>query len=104
MAGVTGGLFDEMQQNPAEREMLAVAQRLGRHLVQSGSRGDDLAGTLTGFAIAVSQLLGLKVFRSAEFPVGVCPPIYGRPRLTVRPSAEPHFHPVHGAPPAQETL
>src|ERR1700722_17414546 len=53
VAGMTGGLLNEVQQDPSEREVPAVSQRLARHLLRSSSRSDDVLTPLARFAIAI---------------------------------------------------
>ncbi len=94
MTGVTSGFLDEMQQDPAQGEVPAIATRFHRQLVRSICGGSDLPAAIAGEAVAGSQLLGLHALGSAELPTGVRVPIDTRPWLPLRQATGSHLHPV----------
>src|SRR5690242_3923974 len=55
VAGVPGGLLQQVQQDPAQREAPAVAERLHRKLVQGVRLGRGLAAPLTGLPVPLAQ-------------------------------------------------
>src|SRR5689334_4218550 len=69
--GVPGGLLQQVQQDPAQRESPAVAERLYRELVQAVRLSRGLAAPLASLPVALAQLLRLHVGAGPELPLGV---------------------------------
>ena len=93
MAGVTGRLLEQVEQDPAKGEVLSIAPRPHRQLVRTGSSTDDEAAPLARFSVASPELVRFDALCGTELPVGVRVPIDARPRLAGWKSAEADLHP-----------